>query len=398
MADEESAAGEVRCKPWEQWDEEPANWYGRFVIFRDMGPARSLTGAVRSYYKKRNKPAHPANESWCENARVWKWRERAMAWDQYQRDLMTLVEANRKAAARERRTAVIGENIDTAREMIRAADLENLSTEEARALFPEARRYLKDMIEADRKEYDKNLYDVEVETGGGTTQLQITADDLRAAQREWEKREAEKAEEAQDPTAGDWTPDRSWRAKATTGTAGRLAQQRTERRLIICPRLDFARSNLPLVHVAELTCRHVMAATRTKFARALHLERSLAHPLHLLHIELRASAAGIEFATNLADGYWLDERLGSVKVLVLGCYAGAAPADWFARVESVVTLREEMPPRDVRRFADAFWTAMGSGEEVEAAVQAGVAACSVEARQYVGMYGGVNARVVPSAP
>ena len=79
---------------------------------------------------------------------------------------MTLVEANRKAAARERRTAVINENIDTAREMIRAADLENLSKEEARALFPETRRYLKDMIEADRKEYDKNLYDVDAEAGG----------------------------------------------------------------------------------------------------------------------------------------------------------------------------------------------------------------------------------------
>ena len=99
MSDERSAVGEGQRKPWEQWDEEPPNWYGRFVIFRDMGPGRSLTGAVRIYYKKRNKPAHPVNETWCENARVWKWRERALAWDQYQRDLMTLVEANRKAAA-----------------------------------------------------------------------------------------------------------------------------------------------------------------------------------------------------------------------------------------------------------------------------------------------------------
>ena len=89
---------------------------------------------------------------------------------------------------------MIGENIDTAREMIRAADLENLSTEEARALFPEARRYLKDMIEADRKEYDKNLYDVEAEAGSDAAPLQITADDLRAAQREWEKRETEEQE------------------------------------------------------------------------------------------------------------------------------------------------------------------------------------------------------------
>ncbi len=178
------------------------NWYGRFVIFRDMGPGRSLTGCVQIYYARRHKPAHPVNVTWCENARVWKWRERALAWDQYQRDLMTLVEANRKAAARERRTAVINENIDTAREMIRAADLENLSKEEARALFPEARRYLKDMIEADRKEYDKNLYDVDAEAGGAEP-LRITADDLRAAQREWEKREAEEAAKAEGAEAAD---------------------------------------------------------------------------------------------------------------------------------------------------------------------------------------------------
>ncbi len=75
-----------------------------------------------------------------------------------------------------------------------------------------------------------------------------------------------------------------------------------------------------------------MAATRTKFTRVLHLERSLGYPVQLLHVDLRSSAAGIEFATNLADGYWLDERLGSVKVLLLGCYAGEEPADWFARV------------------------------------------------------------------
>lgn len=386
MPDEEVAVTEGRRKPWEQWDEEPAYWYGRFVIFRDMGPARSLSGAVRIYYRKRNKPAHPANETWCENARVWKWRERALAWDQYQRDLMTLVEANRKAAARERRTAVIGENIDTAREMIRAADLENLSTEEARALFPEARRYLKDMIEADRKEYDKNLYDVEVEAPSDAAPLQITADDLRAAQREFDKREAEK-QEAGEAAGGDWTPDRSWKEKAATGTAGRLAKARAERRLIVCPPLEFARSSLPLVHAAGLTCRHVMAATRTKFARVLHLERTLGYPVQLLHVDLRASAAGIEFATNLADPYWLDERLGSVKVLLLGRYAGEEPADWFARVESVVTLREEMAPRDGRRFADAFWAAIGGGKEASAAVEAGLDACGVEAAKYVGVHG-----------
>ena len=72
----------------------------------------------------------------------------------------------------------------------------------------------------------------------------------------------------------------------------------------------------------------------------------MAIPCSCCTSNLRASAAGIEFATNTADAYWLDERLGSVKVLVLGCYAGEARADWFARVETVVTLREEMAPRE----------------------------------------------------
>ncbi len=388
MSDEVAAAGEGRGKPWEQWDAEPPHWYGRFVIFRDMGPGRSLTGAVRIYYEKRHKPAHPVNVTWCENARVWKWRERALAWDEYQRDVMTLVEANRKAAARERRTAVIGENIDTAREMIRAADLENLSKEEARALFPEARRYLKDMIEADRKEYDKNLYDVDAEGGGDAPPLQITADDLRAAQRALEARMA-----AEEPS-GDWRADTTWKAKAATGTVGRLAKARAERRLIVCPALDFARRNLPLVHAGGLTCRHVMAATRTKFARVLHLERSLGYPVQLLHVELRAAAGGIEFATNLADAYWLDERLEGVKVLVLARYAGEDAADWFSPVECVVTLREEMPPHDVRRFGEAFWAAIGKGEEAAAAVQLGLAVCGEQAQRAVGVYGaGAAARL-----
>jgi hypothetical protein len=365
MSVEAPSADEVQRKPWDQWEGEPSNWYGRFVIFRDLGPGRSLAACSRTYCQQRNKPLHPTNVAWSEAARVWKWRERALAWDTHERNALTLVEANRKAAARERRSVVINEGMDIAREMIRAADLENLSVEEARALFPESRKYLKDMIEADRKEWDKNLYDVEVEEN----QVLITADDLRAAQRELEKQEAERG------FPGEWEPDLRWKAKAATGTVGRLQKARSEKRLIIVPHLDYTRANLPAVHAEGLTCRHVLAATRTSFARTLHRECSLGHPTQLLQVDLRSSALGIEFATNLADGYWLRERLGAVKVLVLGCYAGEQAADWFAGIGCVVTLREEMPPCEAQRFKDTFWAAIGHGEEAKAAVLNALGQC-----------------------
>jgi hypothetical protein len=75
-----------QLEPWEQQPGEPNRWYARFECYRLAGPSRSLLGAVnalrlpRGLTKSRSIP-----QAWAKNAKEWRWRERAEAWDLRQR-------------------------------------------------------------------------------------------------------------------------------------------------------------------------------------------------------------------------------------------------------------------------------------------------------------------------
>lgn len=71
-------------------------WYARFLLFRDMGPARTKLGAV-NLEKKREaekggekrtfKPATSTPGAWEEASKAWDWKARAWAWDEEQERL-----------------------------------------------------------------------------------------------------------------------------------------------------------------------------------------------------------------------------------------------------------------------------------------------------------------------
>lgn len=74
---------------WERGEEEPALWYGRFLIFRDMGYARSLLGSVHveEAQKSPKKPSVAPPGAWKDAAKQWEWRKRAEVWDAEQERL-----------------------------------------------------------------------------------------------------------------------------------------------------------------------------------------------------------------------------------------------------------------------------------------------------------------------
>ena len=109
-----------------------------------------------------------------------------MAWDIDQRDLLALSERNRRLARREQRVAVTEENLELARAVLNNIHLLEADEQEARKWLPEIRGLLRDMLTAQRLEYDKPEYTRDEKEGG--VELQITADDLRAAQRTMEER------------------------------------------------------------------------------------------------------------------------------------------------------------------------------------------------------------------
>jgi len=74
---------------WEQRDGEPDAAYAHFLVYRDLGPARSLDAAYAAW--RRLGPAGPAAErretpalspaNWHRESKQWSWGDRADAWD-----------------------------------------------------------------------------------------------------------------------------------------------------------------------------------------------------------------------------------------------------------------------------------------------------------------------------
>lgn len=65
---------------------EPADWYSRFVLYRDMGPQRTKLGAVhlaeaKAVEEGRKKQSKRVPGAWNAAIARWKWEERATAYD-----------------------------------------------------------------------------------------------------------------------------------------------------------------------------------------------------------------------------------------------------------------------------------------------------------------------------
>jgi hypothetical protein len=72
-------------KIWEQQQDEPDLWYGRFRVFLRLGTKRNVN-AVYTKETKRNleQTRTNAHQDWYEAEKTWKWKERARAWDRDQ--------------------------------------------------------------------------------------------------------------------------------------------------------------------------------------------------------------------------------------------------------------------------------------------------------------------------
>jgi hypothetical protein len=68
---------EVDRAPWEQLPDEPLPAYRRFLIYRNLGPGRSLD---RAYEVKKGKKARVSG-LWTRESTKYRWKDRATAWD-----------------------------------------------------------------------------------------------------------------------------------------------------------------------------------------------------------------------------------------------------------------------------------------------------------------------------
>ena len=74
--------------PWHRKTQEPAKWYERFTIYRDLGPDRSIAEAYRRYRISTTDATEldtdcNAPSTWYDNARRWDWDNRAALFDDW---------------------------------------------------------------------------------------------------------------------------------------------------------------------------------------------------------------------------------------------------------------------------------------------------------------------------
>jgi hypothetical protein len=73
--------------PWERIEGENNLWYGRFFTYLNMGPSRTLLGAVHIDEARRGAKGRSSSApgSWFNASRDFKWKERAQAYDEHLR-------------------------------------------------------------------------------------------------------------------------------------------------------------------------------------------------------------------------------------------------------------------------------------------------------------------------
>lgn len=73
--------------PWDRLPEEPNLWFDRFMRFRLMGVRRSVRAVyLREFSQKADEGGEKPPAAWYEAAKEWRWRERAEAWDETERE------------------------------------------------------------------------------------------------------------------------------------------------------------------------------------------------------------------------------------------------------------------------------------------------------------------------
>jgi hypothetical protein len=72
--------------PWERQPGEANLWYARFERYRLAGPQRSFLGILNDERVRRGKKkGRSIPQAWADNIKRWRWRDRALAWDEQER-------------------------------------------------------------------------------------------------------------------------------------------------------------------------------------------------------------------------------------------------------------------------------------------------------------------------
>jgi hypothetical protein len=348
--------------PWDQIEGEPDRWYARFQVYMELGVMRTMKMAAKvAGEKTRGRPLALTGD-WTYVAQRWYWRERAHAWDVRQRDLLALSERNTRMALHQRRVARMEDQMDEVSAVLDAAHLTEADEEQARKWMPQMRVFLRDLLVAERKEFERGDY----ERDDPEATLEITAEDLRAAQRQLEEKTGHTLSElVHNPEL----------MPPPTRAAALQRRQGGTRTLSVCvgPDAELALEVATLREIrtdTSMDFMRVLNPTRAKLANHLWRERSLGRPVELLHLGLAVAEEGVLLADGPAGEAWVRKHLRDVRVLLLAGGGEEHVSAWLDFVPHVVSLDPGLGGEERVRLASAFWRNVGAGMEAPAAWEA----------------------------
>ena len=177
-----TVATEDQARMWERSAREPALWFHRFdAYYRPLGPERNLLRAYKAWYqaeKGRVSRSVSAPTSWREAADLWRWAERAEAWDVGQRLARLKEEDEARRKSREQRIAIL-QGV-----LLRASTaVMNLNPDEAKwgDVIAAARLAVQEL----RHEYGEDVTTVRVEAAGIMPDWATAVTEMEPEQLDW---------------------------------------------------------------------------------------------------------------------------------------------------------------------------------------------------------------------
>ena len=146
---------------WDRHTDEMATWYDRFTVYLYMGPDRTVAAAHGLATRLAKGAALGQPASWRRAALRHHWKERAAAFD---------AEIGRKTLAGDERLRMVAELLHQVYGVLRRAELQTLSREEARQLLPTFRLFFRDLLRFHQTEATQVL--------NASGDAELNADDL----------------------------------------------------------------------------------------------------------------------------------------------------------------------------------------------------------------------------
>lgn len=167
----------------ERQPDEPALWFGRYIVYRELGAKRSVDRAFRAVKDAERLKAVRPGAAWYDAAQRWEWQQRAKAWDEAEREKFLAATSALRVDAQRRRLEIVGQLLEWSYAGLKAAqiDAETLSETQAREMLGALRMLFFDAIKAQRLEFGESTEIVTEE------HQPFTADEMAAAMAEVEQ-------------------------------------------------------------------------------------------------------------------------------------------------------------------------------------------------------------------